>query len=201
MRIAEALRPAFRRWNLAELDAHAGAIYGVDRELRLACMNTAWFQFAAANSGEPRISTEWPIGRSILDCIPPAQRAFYASSYRASLDAEKPWMHEYECSSPSVYRRYHQIAYALDDRAGLLIVNSPVVECAHDAGKLPAPTDHARYLDDDGLITQCSHCRRVRQASEGDRWDWIPAWATTFPRYTSHGLCTPCYRFHYPVGA
>lgn len=199
-RVAEDFRPALRRWDLAELDAHGGTIYAVDADLRLGFMNQAWFRFAAANGGEPRISTEWPLGRSILECIPAPLRDFYEPAYRACFDAEEPWTHEYECSSPGRYRRYHQIVFALDDRRGLLVVNSLIVDRAYSVGgQSPTPTEASAYIDRDGLITQCSHCRRIQHASEVDRWDWIPEWVADFPLETSHGLCPVCTYFYYPV--
>lgn len=198
MRVSDDFLPALARWDLAELDAHAGAVYGVTPELRLGYLNVAWFDFAAANGGEPSISAEWSLGRSVLASARGPLHDFYASNYSACLDAAVPWQHEYECSSADTYRRYHQVVYPLAARTGLLIVNSLVVERAYDVAE-PLPFDSDAYVGANGFITQCTHCRRVRRAAEPDRWDWIPEWVSAFPRDTDHGLCVPCFRFHYPI--
>jgi len=200
MQVSRDLLPVLERWDLAELDAHAGAVYGVTSELRLGYLNAAWFRFAADNGGEPHISADWSLGRSVLASVRGPLRDFYASNYRACLDATVPWQHEYECSSTETYRRYHQIVYPLEARAGLLIVNSLVVERARDVAE-PVPFEPEAYVGADGFITQCTHCRRVRRTAEPDRWDWIPVWVAEFPRETDHGLCGPCFRFHYPSAA
>ncbi len=88
--------------------------------------------------------------------------------------------------------------YALDEDAGLLLVNSPTVErgAAHAASADGRSSD-PDYADDDGLLRQCMHCRRFRRRGDGDRWDWIPTWADTCPRPTSHGICPTCFVFRY----
>jgi len=58
VQLAEGFRDALRRYRIAELEEHAGAIYGLTPDFRLAYMNPAWFRFAEVNGGEPRISTE-----------------------------------------------------------------------------------------------------------------------------------------------
>jgi hypothetical protein len=202
MQLAESLRRGLRQWDLAELDAHGGTIYGVDDELRLGFFNATWFRFAAENEGEPAISRDWPLGRCLLDCIPPVLRPRYADAYRDAIRTRLPWRHEYECSTPSRYRRFHQFAYALEEGAGLLVVNSLVVDRAHDPRERPAhAADVATYAGARGLVTQCSYCRRVRHPDTPERWDWVPAWVRHAPRETSHGICPPCFRFHYPGAA
>ena len=194
------LTRGLRRYDPAALDAHAGAIYAVTADLRLAYFNTQWFRFAAENDGEPAISEDWTTGRSVLDCMSAQLAASFRWSAARCLETRTPWVHEYDCSSPTEQRRFHQIVYALDESAGLLIVNSPIVERADDevvaaAARPPDPD----YTDGDGLLHQCMHCRRFRRPGAGDHWDWIPRWAAHSPPQTSHGLCTTCFFFHYPV--
>ena len=199
MIVAEELLPALWRFDLTELDTHGGPIYGVTADFRLGYLNETWFRFAAANGGEPRISNEWRLGRSVLDCIPDVLRPFYDEGYRYCLASGRAWQHEYECSSATNYRRFHQRVIALDDGVGLLMFNSLVVERAHDpVERPPRPPAVATYTNRDGLIIQCSTCRRVKFPDEADRWDWVPEWVRDFPRHTSHGLCTPCFRHQYP---
>lgn len=199
MLVAENFRAALWRFDLVELDRHGGSVYGVTADYRLGYFNQAWFDFAEANGGEPRISRDWTLGRCLLDCIPEPLRPFYGDGYGGCLASGRPWAHDYECSSPNQYRRFHQHVVALDEAAGLLIFNSLVVEEAHDpVARKPYPAAAATYTNEDGLIVQCSACRRVNFPGEADRWDWIPDWVRDFPLHTSHGFCPPCFRYHYP---
>ena len=199
MVVAEELLPALWRYDLAELDTHGGPIYGVTADLHLAYFNDAWFRFAAANGGEPQISSEWQLGRSLLDCIPELLRRFYEEGYGSCLASGRAWQHDYECSSATHYRRFHQRVIALDAAAGLLMFNSLVVERTHDPVDRPAcPPIVESYTNSDGLIIQCCVCRRVKFPDDQDRWDWVPEWVRGFPRHTSHGLCLPCFRYQYP---
>lgn len=49
----------------------------------------------------------------------------------------------------------------------------------------------ARYLGADGMILQCSHCRRVRGPSP-HAWDWIPRFVALPHPNTSHVICPSC---------
>lgn len=179
---------------------HAGPIYGLSSDLRISYVNSAWFHFAAENGAEQRISSEWTLGRSVLDSMAEPLRSFCEVKFRECLRTGVVWTHEYDCSSAERYRRFHQLVYRVDDGRGLLVVDSRVVDRPHRRSERPCAPDEASYQDEDGLICQCMHCRRVQHPREVDRWDWIPAWVTGFPRTTSHGLCPTCFRFHYPVG-
>lgn len=202
MLVAENFRAALWRYDLAELDLHAGSVYGLTADYRLAYFNQAWFDFAAANDGEPAISTSWALGRSWLDCVPAVLRAFYTGGFGACLTSGRAWQHDYECSTPDHYRRFHQRVIALDEGTGFVLFNSVLVERAHDPiARKPYPPAVATYTNQDGLIIQCSTCRRVKFPNEPDRWDWIPDWVRHFPLNTSHGLCPPCFRHQYPLAS
>jgi hypothetical protein len=78
----------------------------------------------------------------------------------------------------------------------MLLEHSRVAESAI-AGP-GAPALEARYLTGEGLIQQCSNCRRVR-AVEGEVWDWVPAWVERPDPRISHGLCDVCVGFYWRV--
>lgn len=73
--------------------------------------------------------------------------------------------------------------------AGYLMVNSPLEERPHD--REPHPPDQDKYVDRDGLMHQCAHCRRVQDV-RGGGWDWVPDWVEAPPPSASHGLCPVC---------
>ncbi len=195
-------RDLLRSHKLDDLQAHSGAIYGIWADFSLAYYNPGWFRFSMQNGGEPHISTEWGLGRSILECMAPEMREFYATNYGACLGSHETWDHEYECSSDTLYRRYHQIVYPLGQREGLLITNSLISERPHDKAERPASAaDELAFLDDEGRIVQCAHCRRVKNIQEVERWDWVPEWVKQSPEITSHSICPTCFGYYYPLPA
>ena len=184
------------------LSKHSGAIYGLWPDFRLAYLNPAWFQFALANGGEPRVSRDWRLGTSILDAMSIPVREFYEANYSDSLRSHTVWSHGYECSSDTTYRWLHQMVYPLGIRQGLLVVNSVRIERPHHSHDRPTKeADDAVYRDKNGLAHQCSHCRRVKNLLETERWDWVPEWVKVAPEHVSHGLCPLCFAHYYPAAA
>ncbi len=191
-----------RHHRIDDLRAHAGSVYGVWPDFRLAYFNPAWFRFAKDNAGEPAISARWGLGASILDAIPPGVREFYETSYRECLRTGNIWTYEYECSSDSIFRLLAQVVYPLGRAEGFLIANSVRVEKNHDSKERMAkpPDDHV-YRDQDGFIHQCACCRRVKNLDEPERWDWVPAWVAQIPVAASHTFCPPCFGHYFRLPA
>lgn len=188
-----------QQFDLAELDDLDNVVYGVDAEWRLAYHNPAWERFAQDNGGEPDITLDWGLGRNLLDAIPSELLAFYRKSYTDCRRAGQPWHHDFECSSPSVYRRYQQTVYPLPNLQGLLIVNALVCEHPHPlAAQATQPFTDAVYTDDDAIVHQCCHCRRISNPSVPGRWDWVPVLVEKPSPRTSHTLCAACLDFYYP---
>lgn len=196
----EAFGPLLRHHIREDLDAHDAAIYGLWPDLKLAYMNPAWSRFAADNDGEPRMSSRWGLGASLLDAIAPVLKGFYRDKLRACLRDETVWSHDYECSSPDRIRRFRQWAYPLEGRQGLLIVNALVVDLGRSRPKKDG-RDPETYRDGDGLLHQCSHCRRVMDPTQAQRWDWVPRWAAEIPAGTSHTLCPSCFGHYFRLPA
>jgi hypothetical protein len=191
-----------RDFDLTSLRDHSGVIYGVWSDFRLAYLNPGWFQFARENGGEPRISSRWRLGTSILDGMTSPVREFYHARYAESLRTYNVWSHEYECSSDAVYRLLHQMAYPLGAGEALLIVNSVRIERTHDPTERPARhADDAVYRDKKGWVRQCAHCRRVKNLLELERWDWVPEWVRVVPHPVNHGLCPLCVAHYYAPAA
>jgi len=191
---------ALARFDLAELEAQHGPVYGMDRELRLAYLNPAWFRFAAENGGEPVIGDSWGLGRAVMEAVPEVLRPFYDKLFGEALARARsplqPQTLEYECSSAETYRRLAMTVYSLPAGSGLLLVNSTVIEQPHAAPEATAAAE-ADYRDANRLFCQCAHCRRFRNFSVAERWDWVPAWVAHMPDPTSHSLCPPCFNYFY----
>lgn len=192
--------PAFagllRGFGEEQLERHSGAVFGLSRGLQLAYLNPAWFAFARDNGG-PGIVDEWGLGAHVLDAISGPARLLYEREYRRCLESGTTWQQDYECSTPERYRTFHMDVFPLRDGEGLLVVNSPVVDRPHGESREPAPPDEGLYTDADGLIVQCSFCRRVRRADGSEQWDWVPEWVADRPETITGGLCLPCYRVRF----
>lgn len=188
-------RPLLSDMAPAVLNSTRNTVYGLWPDLTLAYMNPTWFIFAYENGGEPKISEQWSTGRSVLEAVPAAVRSFYERYFRQALEEDRPWEHRYECSSDSVYRKYHLSALPLAHGQGLVIVNSLVLEAKHQ--DLSLPPLEGRYLAQSGFICQCCHCRRFRRVDLAHTWDWVAAWVKRPPENLSHGICETCQSFYY----
>ena len=181
--------------NIAKLDRQADVIYGTWADYRLAYINPAWLAFARENGGEPQISKEWTLGRSIRDAWPEILSPYWDERLQECLRSGKPCQLDYECSSPVLYREFELMVYPLQDARGLLFINSIRVETPHDT---VAFEPGEPYVNKNGLIMQCAHCRRVQNQQVENRWDRVPALVATPAKNTSHALCEVCYAYYYP---
>ncbi len=180
--------------DLNELDRVAGTVFALDRDLVLAYTNAAWDRFARDNGGDPE---RWCVARPVLDAICGPLRGFYDRAYHAVLADNAVWSFDYECSSPAEHRVFHLTAYPLPSRAGVLVVNAIAAVRAHD--RVASTGDAEGYVDSDGVIGQCSHCRYVRHPGVLERWDWLPELVARPDPRTSHGLCVACLGHYYPA--
>ncbi len=194
MKVAEAFQGLLCDFNTEALRKDPAVIYGMWRDFRLAYMNPAWFQFAAGNGGEPCISRDWPLGRSILDAVPLPIQPHFVKNVGRVLTELRPWVEIFECSSATLFRKFQMTVYPLGAGAGLLIVNSPVIETPHD--RTAAPAIEALYRDPAGIMHQCAYCRRFQRQPVQSLWDWVPKWVNQVPPRTSHGICPPCFEFY-----
>lgn len=195
MLCATSFVPLLEEFEIDELETAGGTVYGLWPDLRLAYMNPAWLRFASENGGEAAIARDWGLGRCILEAIAEPLRPFFVSHYGRCLEESRPWEHIYQCSSAECYREYHMTAFPLRGREGLLIVNSLRVQAPHDYVALPPLAE--RYRTAQGIISQCSHCRRTRRVDDESIWDWVAEWVKQSPVGTSHGICPECFGFHY----
>lgn len=180
--------------DLATLDRDANVIFGIWADFRLAYMNPGWFHFAADNEGEPGISIRFPLGTDIRNAWPAELKGFWSDQFKRSLESGEIFEFDYECSAPMTYRLEHMIAYPLKDRAGLLVVNSLVVERPIEEARV---TLDESYFGPSGIVTQCVHCRRIKNLVQPKTWDWIPELVAKPDPNTSHALCERCMAHFY----
>lgn len=178
-----------------EFEGDESVVYLLDNNLRIAYCNKAWDEFAKHNGGVHLRRIE-QVGRHVLDSTPEPLKAFYRSAFERALAEHQPWEHLYECSSPGLYREFHMQVLPLQAPPSLVVVNSLVVEKAHEL--IIQPPLAARYRTAAGVITMCMHCRRTRRSEGPEVWDWVPDFLASPPDNVSHGLCPTCFRYYYP---
>lgn len=181
------------------LESDPAVIYGLEPDFRIFYCNPAWDRFAAKNGGR-NVDSEAARGVSVLDVTPEALRSFYEDAYLTVQLQRKPWEHDFECSSPEMYRAFRMRVFPLRASA-LLVENSLLIERLHGADREAVAANAAQYVDENGILTMCCHCRRTRRlASEKpfETWDWVPEFIVNAPGSVSHGLCRMCYAYFYP---
>jgi hypothetical protein len=164
--------------------------YLLTHDLRLVATNAGWKNVAFANNGAS-IFMQWKVGTRIDEALPDPLRTFYVTAFERARAAGTLWQRDYEDTSLSS-QKFRLLIYPLRDGT-LLVVNAKIADRApHETTSAGAD-----YLDE-GFITMCAHCRRVRRPSDRTRWDWVPVVAESMRSFVSHGLCPPCVEVYYP---
>lgn len=186
------LRPSF----VDDLEADKDVVYGLTEALRFNYFNPSWFKFAAVKGGEPNISNSVRLGTDLRSFLDQEIRDFYVSSCQEVIKTGKIWKHEYQCSSPTLYRSMMQTVYPVPNNGGLIVVNSLVVEVpiAERFSIVYSPVKDS-YVDAKGLICQCVHCRKAKNRVR-DSWDYVPTWVEKMPLRVRFSFCPPC-KEHY----
>lgn len=174
-----------------EYDNNDSLIYLLNAELRIARCNPAWDRFAIANDGGQAVSSK-VVGAKVLDVVPLALKSFYRTAYGNVQRFRRDWWHVFECSSPTVSRAFQMRILSCGD-GGLLTINTLLREVPLE----PEPCGNVEdYAATDGIVTMCSHCRRVRNLRQSAAWDWVPELLTRERVLVTFGLCDFCAAYH-----
>jgi hypothetical protein len=181
----------------AHLETAPAVIYILRPDLRIVYCNRAWDKFAYENNGKGLNRSE-VLGTVISDAIPGPLKKFYAQAFVEVRETGNIWEHDFECSSPELFRLFHMRVLPLSE-GHILVENSLRLEEFHRRNS-PAPGDHVAYVNEHGLLTMCCHCRRTRRIGSGEKetWDWIPRFLIEQPGRVSHGLCRTCMAYFHP---
>ena len=193
-RMASGFAKVLDSFRFESLETISDPAFALTADLRLSYVNPAYVCFGSENGGQ-QIDSFVGIGTYIGDVLVGPLRDFYLAAYQRVLEEGERWDHEYECSSPTLFRRYLQSVYPLEGGAGLVAVNHLLVEDVHTL-KAEDP-DRDRYVNSKGLIVQCSHCRCVQRQGMEHQWDWVPDWVVHCPKETTHSLCSTCFTYYY----
>lgn len=180
-----------RRFDWAALDADHASIVVLDATGTIVWANRAWFRFFEENAeGHDPASVQ--VGASYPEAIAGSLGEYYARVFDECRRSGQPFEQDYECSSPTEQRLYRLRVLPVE---GVVIVSHHLrVVSPHVAAG--GRTDLARYVRADGILVQCSNCRRVRTTAEGT-WEWVPEVVASPPRRVSHGLCHLCDGFYF----
>ena len=180
------------------LENSPNSIFGLSKDLKLIYFNKAWFDFAKQNKGEPGIPDCFKIGTPIEKSISGVLKDFYINQFKKTINGVKAWKHEYECSSSKVFRLFSQDSYPLKNHEGIIVVNSLKIERVIDRNNSSRHQFKSGiYLNENGLITQCSNCRKTQRTGEPEVWDWIPLLIEQPLKNISHSICPICFDFYW----
>lgn len=183
--------------DLVTLEADPHSIYALSDQLKLIYLNPAWFRFALENNGEPGITERYPVGSDFSRAVSGVLKQYYIERFLNVLRSGVVWEHDYECSSPDLFRMYHETAYPMHNQSGILVMSSLRVQSAHAPASGPFPLSESLYRNECGLIMQCGYCRRFQRNTNRDIWDWNPEWLRHPPGQVSHSLCNICYDYYF----
>lgn len=190
MVLAPSFAPLLAAHDLDELDRSPNVAYGLDDELRVRFLNRAYARFFDENGGVGASADQ--LGRSVLDAIAdPKLRDYYQRMFESVLGKRDHWERSFLCPSPDLDRRMRMRVFPLaaNGAEGLLVVTT--LEEAAEMVATGDDSDDARYVQANGLIRMCSHCRHVQRIDDG-RWAWVPRFVEHMPANVTHGLCPLC---------
>lgn len=179
---------------LAELDDSPHTVLGLFPDDTAGYSNRAWGRFAVAN-GAPEL-VGWA-GGAFSAAVAAPLRPFFARLFATVRQTGAARSHDYECSSPTHFRRFRLWVVPLDGGA-LLLEHHLRVELPHE--RPAARAVEVDYRDEYGVLTLCCHCRNTRRRDR-QTWDWVPGFLDRELASVSHGLCPRCFHHHYPEAA
>ena len=175
------------------LDLSPLVSYALDAHLRVAYCNPAWSRFAADNDAIELAGTG-ALGMDLCGVTGPLH-PFYMQAFARVDNGEAVLEFLYDGSSPQVYRQFQMRIHSLRPAGWYLITNLRVVERPHDA---PVTTGLGNYVNSDGQIVTCCHCRRSRRAGDLEHWDFVSAHLERPLDRVVRGLCHVCHDYFYP---
>jgi hypothetical protein len=174
------------------IERDAAIVFALNRELRIVYCNEAWDRFAQSNGGTA-LMRPIPYGLCVLDVIPEPLKSRYRVAYLNVFATRRQWVHEYECSSSTVYRLFKMTALQRPEDDLILVANFLLEQRPHGAERPVMAPDPAAYEGSDHSVAMCSVCRKSRPRG-GRRWHWVPAYVERPPARVVYGLCESCDR-------
>jgi hypothetical protein len=180
------------RFDAESLARQALPLIAIDAAGTMLWRNPAWRRFAEQNDGA-QVLARHPLGSSYFAGIGGELRTFFEDTFAEARGSQNVFELEYECSSPEVLRLMRLRALPVGAH-GLLLEHSRVLEMPMN--RVEREAVESLYVTHQGVIVQCSNCRRVRRTDDG-AWDWVASWVRSPHPGISHGLCDVCVGFYW----
>ena len=189
------------------IEAEPWPAYVLDAAGRIVAVNGAWDR-EARTAGGP--TSREVIGTAWLDHIagdePRAWHRELLERLLAPRRRRRAFVHVCACNTPDLFRlfaaRFEPIAPADEPEVEGVLVLTHQIEVAPVGERYSvAPFEERRFRQPDGVLIQCSGCRRMRAAgSSPDLWVFVPE-VVAHPREDiSHGICGTCREVYYGIG-
>jgi hypothetical protein len=154
---------------LQALETSRTVSYVLDSRYRILHCNPAWDDFAKSN-GSPQLSGEVITGVDVFAFIPDVLRDYYREAFLLAR-GEAVWEGSYECSSPKFFRKYRMRIHCLRTRDLFVVTHPLVFQRSH---RNPTKPDATKYVQSNGLVMMCAHCRCSRRVDDPEQWDFVP---------------------------
>lgn len=181
--------------DIAAIAASNDSTIIADHGLAIRAYNHAYLAFAHAN-GLRDLEPRYGLGCNLLTACSEPARTFYAQTFRTVLAQRGVFHQDYECSSPTERREFRLSAYATVSGQALVISHHLLI--AEPIPNTDRIASSAAHCSPEGFIIQCCHCRKVRNFTATDRWDWVPSCVENLPDNVSHTFCPRCFDHYYP---
>ncbi len=181
-------------FDLEVLEKSRYSIYALSKELKFIYFNPAWYHFAIENDIDQTALYNITLGSSYTKSIKGIWLKFYfRKKYKQVIKTGKTWHYQYDCSSADTYRYYLQTVYPLNNKSGVLIVNTEMFNLQNTRMNLETfKSIKKRYVQPNDLIIICPNCKHTKRADKTGTWDWVPDWASNSPVNTSLEICPTC---------
>ena len=173
----------------------------LDREGVIRFTNAAW-EVHARRDGAPDMSPRSVIGKPYLDFILGALRSHVRRCLRVVTersDLRGVDLHS-ECNTPDTLRllstHFAPLRSPDGGLAGVVVRHSLRVAGPLADHYVIAEAPPESFRDDQGIITQCGCCRRVRDPADGS-WKMSLTLLEKPRPDLSHGLCESCLELYY----
>lgn len=183
----------------------------LDREGIILFVNEAWDRFARENGGGERVASASLVGTRWFDHISgEAPRRLHRLLFERALRRLGPAtgggvVQLNEANGPETARlvatHLEPLVGPGDQLTGVAVVHRVVRELPLAEVYPVVAGDEARWRGEDGVVEQCSCCRRVRRPEEPEEWDLVPGLVAEPPVQVTFGYCALCMELHYAAGA
>lgn len=179
--------------------------YALDRTGHIVHVNSAWDRVAGAANGPLAAEV---LGTLWIDHITGEElRTWYEDLLARVLESGAGESHMCHCNTPDRFRLFTSRFEPLrkrssSDMVGVLVLASMLEEAPIGERYRIGRPDMHRYLSAEGIVIQCSGCRRVRVAGGPLYvWELVPEYVLKPLDEVSHGICRVCREIYYGMPA